>query len=719
MRWRRRNWVLLSLALLAGAWAIYDLLRRLNELGPTPAGNRWLLPALSLALVVMTLGLAGVLIRNLVRLIVDRRRGILGSKIRIKLVFFFLALVLLPAFVLFYGSAQVIKQTVEAIVRTPLEDLTRGGEMVDEWTRFFEGHGLRRAQALADEVERGGYLAPERRADLQTLLGERRASESFETAIVVVGSRRVAEAAEPRPTARRQELDAMIDSIVAESRETDDAVGRIGKFGEGLLAHAAVPVDGDGIVVIGSPLPTRIAGTAATLDATLRDYRQFRSQRRELVRFYVTLIGLIFIATLFVATWIGFYLARRITEPIQQVAAGAREIAAGNLDVRVDARIGDEMGMLVEAFNEMAAELQENREVITRSTADLRRSNRALDDRRRYIETLVANLSTAVISLDPAGRVSTANPAVEKILGVTLRAGQHVAEELARHGLQSIGQLADRFPADEGDDVRRDLELPDSAPTQHVSVHTSPLRSASGERLGTLLMVEDLTDLLRAQKALAWQEVARRIAHEIKNPLTPIQLAAQRLRKKFHDGAPDLDQVLLESTDSIVHEVGGLKQLVDEFSRFARMPEVHPESVDLAQLVESVLSLYRGLPSVEWEVDLDAEIGRVQIDSRQIRRALINLIDNAVAAIGGSGTIRIGGRAGARPGTLQIEVADNGPGIPPGDRDKMFAPYFSTKKRGTGLGLAIVHKVVTDHRGTIRVEDNAPHGARFVIEIPA
>jgi two-component system nitrogen regulation sensor histidine kinase NtrY len=472
------------------------------------------------------------------------------------------------------------------------------------------------------------------------------------------------------------------------------------------------------VVAVAVALPPGIAESLQSIDTAVTSFEQFRYKRRDLVRLYVTLIGLIFIATLFVATWIGWYVARRITEPIQEVAAAAREISAGNMDVRVHTRVGDEMGMLVDAFNEMAGELQENREVITRSTAELRRSNQALDERRRYIETLVANLSTAVISLDPSGGVTTANPAVEEILGVRLNAGDNAATVLRDKGLKPLGELLGQVQRSEDESVRRDVELPETAPAQHVSVQVSPLKGRSDEDLGSLMMVEDLSDVLRAQKALAWQDVARRIAHEIKNPLTPIQLAAQRLRKKFFAGADDLNQVLLEATASIEREVSGLKRMVDEFSRFARMPRVEPEPVEFGKVVESVLSLYKGLPGIEWQVDLDPQIGWVSLDAQQMRRALINLIDNAVAAMEEQGTIRISARTVGGNGSVRIEVADSGPGIAPADRDKMFAPYFSTKRRGTGLGLAIVHKVVTDHRGTIRVEDNPPSGVRFVIEIP-
>ena len=304
---------------------------------------------------------------------------------------------------------------------------------------------------------------------------------------------------------------------------------------------------------------------------------------------------------------------------------------------------------------------------------------------------------------------------MKSILGIDLKAGDDVREVLRKADLMPLEELLVHSRGEES--IHRDLVLQRDGETVQVAAYASPLGSGGGDVVGTLLMVEDLTELVRAQRSAAWREVARRIAHEIKNPLTPIQLAAQRLRKKFTEGSDDLDRVLPEATAAIEREVSALKHLVDEFSSFARMPEVAPQLVAFNEVVESVLALYKGLTEIRWEVNLDPEIGRSLMDPQQMRRVLINLIDNAVAAMNGQGTIGIGARAAA-DNVIRIEVADSGPGIPPSDRDKMFEPYFSTKHRGTGLGLAIVHKVVTDHRGTIRVENNEPHGARFVIEIP-
>ncbi len=725
-RSRRRSPWIWGGALLLGIVVVSYAAVRLADVGPQLELNQFLLPLLAITVIVLVLGMAGLMIRNLARLIVERKRGIFGARLRSKLVLFFLALVLLPALVLFSGSVQLIKRTVEGMLRTPVEDITRySQDIVEAWSDHLEAHCASNAEALAAEIVEQDLLAPERRPALVRRIEDTRRRERLDWIQVRHGARTIAEVAAADSTRPGEpELRERADELVAILAETGRPAARLDHLGERLLVHAVAPVGeppsgGTAVVAVGLVLQPEMVQRMEGVSSARQDFRKFRLQRRDLVRLYLLLITLIFLVTVFVAIWIGFYLSRRITEPIQELAGAAREIAAGNLGVRVRSDVGDETGTLVDAFNEMAAELQESREVITRSTADLRQSNRALDERRRYIETLIANLSTGVVSLDRNGRVTTANPAVETILGVRLELGETIRPLLRTNRLEALAELLDQALEQRPGSLRRDLQLHLPRGPVSVSVQLSPLLGSGGDDLGTLMMVEDLTDLLRAQRAAAWREMARRIAHEIKNPLTPIQLAAQRLRKKFFERSPDLDGVLPDATATIEREVGSLKQLVDEFSRFARMPEVHPEPVEFRTVVESVLALYRGLPGIRWEIETDDGLGTVMVDAGQLRRALINLIDNAVAAMDGRGTIRVAARNHAGPGSLRIEVSDSGPGIPAGDRDKMFVPYFSTKRRGTGLGLAIVHRVVTDHRGTIRVEDNEPHGARFVIEIPA
>lgn len=711
------RWALFGVLVVA-AYLVYPTVDRFIEL---QNNNELLLTAMSLALVVLAGGLVGVLVRNLVRLIVDRKRGLLGSRLRTKLVFFFLALVLLPATVLLVGSAQVLKETVEAILRTPLEKLSdESGQIVDQWQSHFRAESLRVVTALS---ERGPavYQDPVR---LERWRSEHDLEQVrlYRPGVPALDVRRIATA---RPQGGAGEAELGLDDLIDRVHEEGRARARIAQDAEGLLVQSAIPVPNPaphgesastGVVAISQRLPEFVSGSFEGLGEALKTFRRFRLHRKELVRLYLTSLGLIYLATLLIATWMGFYLTRRITTPIQQMASATREIAAGNLDVRVQSDTGDEVGMLVESFNEMAAQLQESREVITRSTADLRHTNQALDERRRYIETLIENLSTGVLSLDPNGRITMVNAAIQGILGISLHAGDVLVSELRSRGLNELADFIAPGEVLAPGGIRRELTIDREGSARQLSVRGSPLVGATGDRVGVLLVLEDLSDLVQAERAAAWREVARRIAHEIKNPLTPIQLSAQRLRKKFDEDPEQLGKILPEATAAIEKEVAALKSLVDEFSRFARLPEIQPREAEVRALVDSVRRLYESVAGIAWNVDVDPNLGEVRVDPQQMRRVLINLVDNSIAAMDARGTIQI--QAGRHGDSLRIVVADDGPGIPPGDRDKMFAPYFSTKKRGTGLGLAIVHKVVTDHQGTIHVEDNRPRGARFVIEIP-
>ncbi len=724
------RWTAVAAVLFVLLWGIADLIQRFSREGQESVPSQWVLPVLVIAIVVLALGLAGVLIRNLVRLILDRRRGILGSRIRTTLVFFFLAFVLFPALVLFYGAAAVIRVTVEAMVKTPVEEVTSGArEIAEGWTESMRSRCRQVSIYGAGEAERFLDERSGPRAGLRGFAESRLAREGVDLFAVFWGTGVATVAAGgglEREAARRGALE-ISRGLAGRAVSARASTTSVDEIRGGLMVQAAAPVFGGdgkgtpiGAVVVGSFVAGSVASRMDEIASSAEDlWRQFRGQRRDLLRLYRALVVLIFLATVFVATWIGFYLSRRITEPIEELAAATREIAAGNLGVRVRATASDEVGMLVDAFNEMAGQLQESREVIVRSTADLRSSNQALEDRRRYIEALLENLSTAVISTDRDGRVTTVNPAAGQILGLDLKPGDDLAARLSETGLLPLREVWSSAGRRGADGARRQIFLDRAGKRKAVAAQVTPLRGERGEVPGALLMVEDLTELLHAQRAAAWREVARRIAHEIKNPLTPIQLSVQRLRKKHDDGSADLPEVLAEATTTIEREVAALKGLVDEFSRFARMPEVVPRPVAFREIVESVEALYRGVPGMTWEIDISPEVGTVRLDAEQMRRALINLVDNAIAATGGEGAIRISARAHAGSGSLRIEVADTGPGIPEADRERMFLPYFSTKRRGTGLGLAIVHRVITDHQGTIRVEENHPRGARFVIEIPA
>jgi two-component system nitrogen regulation sensor histidine kinase NtrY len=721
---RTIRWSVLGGVLLAALWGFYWSSIRVAEAGPNIASSPRLVILLTLAIIVLALAFVGILVRNLVRLIVDRKRGVLGARLRTKLVFFFLALVLLPAFLLFFGAGAFIKTTLVGLIGTPVEEVSRQAKVIaKEAGQREESRLLDHARLLAGELS---ALPADAKEDARRVAAIHwRQREGFDVAgFALDGGTAFVDVADATTSA------GLTREIVLRAvRRAGQVAARTGApvldqelSGAVVLLVGASPIDptapARGAAVAGVVVRTDLKAGLELLDAADRQYTEARAQRRELLRLYSSILALVGLAIVFVASWIGFYVARRITVPLEQMAAASREISAGNLGVRVLSNVGDEVGQLVEAFNEMAGQLQESREVITRGTADLRRTNQALDERRRYIETLVAQLGTAVLSVDRNGRVTTANPAVTSMLGLPIASGDDLRAALTAAGLDPLARTLDEAAARGGRDLRRELVLDKNGASISVSVHVSPLRGTAGDDLGTLVMVEDLTDLLEAQRLAAWREVARRVAHEIKNPLTPIQLAAQRLRKKWDERAPDLGDVVADAAATIEREVLGLKSLVDEFSLYARMPAPSPSRVDFGEIVRSVVTLYGGHQEVVWNVRIDPALGIVRLDADQMRRALINLIDNAVSALRGKGRIEIAASPWAGPGSLRVEVADSGPGIDAVQRDKVFTPYFSTKPRGTGLGLAIVQRIVVEHHGSIRVEDNAGGGARFIIEIP-
>jgi len=346
-----------------------------------------------------------------------------------------------------------------------------------------------------------------------------------------------------------------------------------------------------------------------------------------------------------------------------------------------------------------------------------------MEDRRRYTETVLEAVATGVVSLDPEGRVTTINGAAERLLGLT---GAQIQGRPADRVFRSpeyaeIDALIQRMGRVREGMLDREVHLRRGGQAVALLASATALRGPDGGYVGMVLAFDDLTELLQAQRLAAWREVAQRIAHEIKNPLTPIQLSAQRLRRRLAaDRSPDEKRLLEEATATIIQEVDGLRQLVDEFSRFARMPALTPKPTDLARLLEGVIVLYReSHPSLGIRAAFSPDLPPVEVDPDQIKRAVLNLVDNAVEAVGGTGEVVVQTDWLPEAYRVRIVVADDGPGVAPEDRERLFVPYFSTKTTGMGLGLPIVHQIVSDHGGTIRVEDNTPNGSRFVIELPA
>jgi two-component system nitrogen regulation sensor histidine kinase NtrY len=424
---------------------------------------------------------------------------------------------------------------------------------------------------------------------------------------------------------------------------------------------------------------------------------------------------------LFGASWFGFYVARSITVPIQRLAQATDAIAQGDLSVRIDAKATDEIGTLIDSFNRMTADLQSSKSTIESANLSLRRTNVELDRRRAYIETVVDTIAAGLLSIDKNGVVTNFNPSGERILGLSVGRvqGRPANEAFKEFGLTLFQTIYDRMLQDQRDDLTLDGTIEVEGKFLTVALHASRMKDEQEQDLGVVLVFEDLTELLKAQKVAAWQEVARRVAHEIKNPLTPIQLSAQRMRKKFMEKAPDFDRVFDESTNVIVNEVASLKHMVDEFSKFARLPAPQLVLQSLHDVINEVISLYRGgHKDIELIVHLDEDLPHLKFDWEQIKRVLVNLLDNAIQAMNQKGRVWITTQYDTRRRRAVVSIADEGNGIAIEDQEKLFVPYFTRKKTGTGLGLAIVRRIITDHDGHISAGNNQPRGAVFTFELP-
>jgi len=398
--------------------------------------------------------------------------------------------------------------------------------------------------------------------------------------------------------------------------------------------------------------------------------------------------------------------------PIQSLVLAQERIASGDLDVRVDAKSKDEIGLLTNSFNQMVRQLKDNKESLQKAYIES-------DSRRLYLENILQNINSGVICLDAKGKVLTINKAACDILDIAEKdaVGMKYMEFISRLNSPDLAEMVKEIEGHEIRDIKKEIKANINGKIFDFRVYMSGIRdTVASKAIGILVVFDDFTDVIKAQKMATWQEVARRVAHEIKNPLTPIKLSAERLIKKWQQKDDDFDSVFEKSTKTIIAEVDSMKKLVDIFSRYGKMPEVNKSPANVMELIESAASLYRGFKDIKIHISLQNDIPPVNIDFEQIKRVFINIIDNAIKAMNGKGVIDISIKA--NKSVVTVGIADTGPGISDEEKDKLFYPYFSKTKDGTGLGLAIAHKILMDHNGRILIMDNTPGGSIFTVEIP-
>jgi two-component system nitrogen regulation sensor histidine kinase NtrY len=736
--------ILLGIVLLFGALAAMIFLAdKSTELNPDFL-SEVVLYALSAADLTMVLALVFVLARNIVKLFVERRRGLPFSRFRAKLVLAMLGLTIVPSLLVLAVGGELIRSVTQLWFSQPIDEVLRsaseiGGNYYREHEALVAEHALRLSRSIpARAVESGDLEAVKAAIGPEVTQGRLGLVEVYRLGAGGVPSPLVAvESPSLSPSLPRGHSRGMADRLAAtiasgngETQGLDplDAGGELVRAGS-IIRESSTnqPV---GVVIASSYLSGDLAKYARRITDAYENYRQLGVLRRPLQGVYLSLFLMMTLMILVSATWTGLYLAKRITRPVQLLAAGAREIGAGRLDHRIEPETRDEFGSLVEAFNTMAGELAASQRKLERSRVDLERKNLQLDERRRYIETVLERIATGVISVGADAKIETINTAARRLLDLDHEVvGRTVSEVFARDHLRPLEALLGRMQAVSSEPAAQEIALVRDGRELHLAAAATPLQGEDGAFAGAVLVFDDVTPLIRTQRVAAWRDVARRLAHEIKNPLTPIQLCAERMRRQF-TGAPAPARALVEEcTATIVGEVESLKALVDEFAQFARMPAPRAIPADLNHVLSETLTLYNGLfREIRIERRLADGLPAVRLDVEQIRRVVINLVDNAVEAVGGaSAAPRVDGEPpmivvetcpdGAN-GVVRLRVSDNGPGISPADRDKLFMPYYSTKRRGSGLGLAIVRRIIAEHGGSIEATDNEPHGTVFTIELP-
>jgi len=667
------------------------------------------------------LALSVVLGRNLLKLFAERRQGVAGSKFRTRLVVVSLLLSSLPVVAMFWFSYLLMNRSIDKWFSQPVEEVRADTAAMSTLLYDYAGqNATSEAQSIGQSEEfkrafsNGNF--PEATAELREHI------PTLQGGFVLALGKGNAEASldTPAPWAEMKHTFPLQAALGGEHPHF--------RWGPTDYIVAAAPFHG-GAVLVAMPLPPKFAETVKQIQESQNRYIELAAKRKLFRRTYIGFLLLLTVVVLFASTWLALLLSKLVNRPVAALAAGTEAISKGQLDYRVDIRATDELAELVQSFNSMAEQLESSRHQIEASSRDVGAANEALESRRRYIETVLESLPTGVISIDGARRVTLANAAFSRMF--YLERSEYVSPAtLVDQPLRDVMPaevLADLEPllrrADRMGITAANMELALPRAKLNVAVTVSAL-SHTVEGLGYVLVFEDLSDLLRAQKQAAWREVARRVAHEIKNPLTPIALSAERIHRHLRRGiAPDAAslEVIRTCAETIQNAVETVRTLVDEFSVLARFPASRPQPASLNNLVESALTMFHGrLDGIRVRTELAHDLPSVMADPEAIKRAVANLVDNAAEAMQDVilKEITISTSLVASRDAVELTVCDTGQGVSRDVKERLFLPYFSTKQRGTGLGLAIVSRIVEEHRGSIRIEENKPVGSRFVIELP-
>ncbi len=680
--------------------------------GMIPVANNIIIFSLININIILILLLIFLVIRNLVKLIFERKRKVLGAKLRTKLVMVFISLSLVPTVLLFFVAAGFITNSVEQWFKVQVEQSLQGSlEVVQTYYRDYSNNAVSSAQQIGKHFpDLESFKEVKSLAPLRKELEAKRKEYNLSTlGIFMRGGGETVRVQDPS----LKGIFFSPPNDLLDAGFSGKEVSRILPMGEGEVITGISPIfnasgrkEVIGVVAASHFIPKSLTTKMREISQAFVDYKQLKVLKKPIKTSYMMALLMVTLLIIFSATWFGFHLAKDITVPIKEMAEATHRIASGDLNFRIQMKSADEIGMLVQSFNQM--------------TGDLHVSRYELEQRKKYMEIVLKNVAAGVISIDDKGLITTINTSAEQILEVKAVdvLEKNFSEVLDKEYVEQIEELLNELKSSPKDSIEKQVTVNLKGKSFSLLIHLTTLRDEERRSLGVVAVFDDLTQMVKAQRMAAWREVARRIAHEIKNPLTPIQLSAQRLRKRYMDKLPEDEAIFDECTKTIVKQVEELKGMVNEFSNFARMPASQPTPNHLNEIIRETLVLFQEAHKEIRFVFHPEVLPVLNIDRDQMKRVIINLIENSLAAIDAAGEIKIQTNYDPKLQIIRLEVSDDGCGIPDEDKGRLFEPYFSTRKTGTGLGLTIVNAIIADHNGYIRVRDNTPKGTTFLIEFP-
>jgi two-component system, NtrC family, nitrogen regulation sensor histidine kinase NtrY len=658
--------------------------------------------------IILLVLLVFLVVRNLVKLVFERRRRLLGSRLQSRLVLAFVALSIVPSLLLFAIAGGLLTHSFDRWFDAKVESALQGSlEIGQTYYQNSANNAMFFARKLSEKITEDKLFETARLTELRRLVAEKQREYNLGTVEIYSAESEAIVAVSAKPKSGGIDLKPDGEFLARALRGV--GVTWTQPLGEGDVIRGGAPIFGPqkrivGVAVVDYHVPKSLTNRAKQISESYEQYKYLTFLKAPVKNSYILTLFLITLVIMFSATWWGFYLSKGITVPIQKLAEGTHEVAQGNWDYKIETSGDDEIGVLVQSFNQM--------------TGDLKQITLELERRGKVVQTLLANIAAGVVSVDPAGKITTWNKAAEQMLGVKSEQvlAKNYREVLQSEPLRVVAEIIDSV--EDREKIEREIKIAQHEQQLTAVVTAATLRDDDGSVLGVMVFLEDITQIQKVQRMEAWREVARRIAHEIKNPLTPIQLSAERLRKRYASMLGGDGGILDKCTTTIIQQVEELKSLVNEFSQFARLPSAKLATHDLNEIVNEALFLFNeGHKGIQFQFK-PGVIPTLDLDRDQIKRVLINLLDNAVAAVSNNGEVKLSTLYDRGRGVVTLEVADNGSGLAPEMRTKIFEPYFSTKENGTGLGLTIVSQIIEDHRGYIRALPNEPKGTRFSIELP-